>query len=83
MHIATVEQIANQLIPAISELRDTFVAKSKEYSRVVMVGAVIHARVDRSDRNMVQRRRRNAPRSCPIEGESRHPAPVAWEGLPF
>ena len=38
MHIATVEQMANELLPALTELRDTLAAKSKEYAGVVMVG---------------------------------------------
>src|SRR5882672_12510522 len=31
MHIATVEQMSNVLLPAVQELRDTFAAKSKAY----------------------------------------------------
>src|SRR5882724_4224801 len=38
MHIATVEQMSNVLLPAVQELRDTFAAKSEEYDNVVMVG---------------------------------------------
>jgi fumarate hydratase, class II len=38
MHIATVEQMSNVLLPAVRELRDTFAAKSKTYGDVVMVG---------------------------------------------
>jgi fumarate hydratase class II len=38
MHIATVEQTENVLMPAIRRLRDTLDAKSKAYSGVVMVG---------------------------------------------
>jgi fumarate hydratase, class II len=38
MHIATVEQMSNVLLPALRELRDTFAAKSKAYADVVMVG---------------------------------------------
>jgi fumarate hydratase, class II len=38
MHIATVEELDNALLPAICELRDTLDAKSKEFDRVVMVG---------------------------------------------
>ncbi len=38
MHIATVEELENVLIPAIRTLRDTLDAKSKAFSRVVMVG---------------------------------------------
>jgi len=38
MHIATVEQLDNLLIPAIRALRDTLAAKAKEYDNVVMVG---------------------------------------------
>ena len=38
MHIATVEQLENNLLPAIRELRDTLDGKSREFSGVVMVG---------------------------------------------
>ena len=38
MHIATVEELENSLAPAIRSLRDTFDAKSREFSSVVMVG---------------------------------------------
>src|SRR5437667_4790189 len=38
MHIATVEQLDNVLIPAIRELRDTLDEKAKVFSEVVMVG---------------------------------------------
>jgi fumarate hydratase, class II len=38
MHIATVEQMSNVLLPAVKELRDTLAAKAKEYDNVVMVG---------------------------------------------
>src|ERR1700730_2889099 len=38
MHIATVEELENVLTPAIRTLRDTLDAKSKAFSRVVMVG---------------------------------------------
>jgi fumarate hydratase class II len=38
MHIAAVEQMSDVLIPAVKELRDTFVQKSKAYGDVVMVG---------------------------------------------
>jgi fumarate hydratase class II len=38
MHIATVEDLENRLIPAIRGLRDTLDAKSREFSRVVLVG---------------------------------------------
>jgi fumarate hydratase class II len=38
MHIATVEELENVLMPAIRTLRDTLDAKSKAFSRVVMVG---------------------------------------------
>ena len=38
MHIAAVEQMANVLLPAVEELRDTLAAKSKAYADVVMVG---------------------------------------------
>ena len=37
MHIATVEQMSNVLLPAVRELRDTFAAKSRP-ADVVMVG---------------------------------------------
>ena len=38
MHIATVEELDNKLLPAVRQLRDTFEAKSQEFSRVVLVG---------------------------------------------
>ncbi len=38
MHIATVEQVENALLPAIRTLRDTLDAKSRAFSPVVMVG---------------------------------------------
>src|SRR5215813_6337410 len=38
MHIAAVEQTENLLIPAIRALRDTFDAKSRLFSKTVMVG---------------------------------------------
>jgi fumarate hydratase class II len=38
MHIAAVEQMSNELLPALRALRDTFTAKSKAYADVVMVG---------------------------------------------
>ena len=38
MHIATVEELENNLAPALRELRDTLDAKSREFSGVVMVG---------------------------------------------
>ena len=38
MHVATVEQMSNVLVPAAKELRDTLAAKAKEYDNVVMVG---------------------------------------------
>jgi fumarate hydratase class II len=38
MHIATVEQLEDLLIPAVTALRDTFAAKSKTYADVVMLG---------------------------------------------
>jgi fumarate hydratase class II len=38
MHIAAVEQMSNELLPALRALRDTFAAKSKAYADVVMVG---------------------------------------------
>jgi fumarate hydratase class II len=38
MHIATVEELENSLMPAIRKLRDTLDAKSREFSGVVMVG---------------------------------------------
>jgi fumarate hydratase, class II len=38
MHIAVVEQIENQLVPAVSILRDTLAAKAQAFSRVVMLG---------------------------------------------
>src|ERR1700720_4741568 len=38
MHIATVEELENVLVPAIRTLRDTLDGKSKAFSRAVMVG---------------------------------------------
>jgi fumarate hydratase, class II len=38
MHIATVEQIEDVLIPAVRTLRDTLDTKSKSFSDVVMIG---------------------------------------------
>jgi fumarate hydratase class II len=38
MHIATVEQLDDVLMPAIRTLRDTLDAKARAFSRVVMVG---------------------------------------------
>ena len=38
MHIATVEQIEDVLVPALRELRDALDAKSRAYAGVVMVG---------------------------------------------
>jgi fumarate hydratase, class II len=38
MHIATVEELENRLVPALRELRDTLDAKSRAFSRVVIVG---------------------------------------------
>ena len=38
MHIATVEQMSNVLIPAVRGLRDTLAAKSDAFDDVVMVG---------------------------------------------
>jgi fumarate hydratase class II len=38
MHIATVEQVRDVLMPAIRTLRDTLDAKSRAFSQVVMVG---------------------------------------------
>jgi fumarate hydratase class II len=38
MHVATVEELENSLIPAIRELRETLAAKSRNFSQVVMVG---------------------------------------------
>ena len=38
MHIATVEQIANELLPALRDLRNTLAGKSKAYAGIVMVG---------------------------------------------
>lgn len=37
MHIATVEQIENRMLPAVQALRDTLAAKSEAYSGIVMV----------------------------------------------
>jgi fumarate hydratase class II len=38
MHIATVEQIEDALIPAVTALRDTLAAKSAAYDSIVMIG---------------------------------------------
>ena len=38
MHIAAVEEMSNNLLPAVKELRETLAAKSKAYADVVMVG---------------------------------------------
>src|SRR5439155_357722 len=38
MHIAAVEEMLNNLLPAVKELRETLAAKSKAYADVVMVG---------------------------------------------
>jgi fumarate hydratase, class II len=38
MHIATVEQLDNVLIPAITMLRDTLDAKARAFAEIVMVG---------------------------------------------
>ncbi len=38
MHIAVVEQINQQLLPAVTKLRDTFAAKEQEYAAVVKIG---------------------------------------------
>jgi fumarate hydratase class II len=38
MHIATVEQMSNVLLPTVQALRDTFAAKSRAFADVVMVG---------------------------------------------
>ena len=38
MHIATVEAIEGELIPAVSRLRDVFAEKSRTYHDIVMVG---------------------------------------------
>ena len=38
MHIATVEEIENTLIPAVAELRDSLAAKSRAFAGIVMVG---------------------------------------------
>src|SRR5215472_12677439 len=38
MHVATVEQIENLLLPAIRALRDTFDAKASAFASIVMVG---------------------------------------------
>ncbi|WP_421657189.1 class II fumarate hydratase [Leptothermofonsia sp. ETS-13] len=38
MHIATVEQLENRLIPIITDLRNVLDAKSKAYADVIMVG---------------------------------------------
>ncbi len=38
MHIATVEELENELIPVVTDLRNVLDAKSKAYANVIMVG---------------------------------------------
>jgi fumarate hydratase class II len=38
MHIATVEQVENVLLPSVGELRDVLAAKAQAYNGVVMIG---------------------------------------------
>jgi fumarate hydratase, class II len=38
MHIATVEELENLLVPSVGELRDTLDGKSREFGHIVMVG---------------------------------------------
>jgi fumarate hydratase class II len=38
MHVATVDQIENVLLPAVTTLRDTLAAKSEAFASVVMIG---------------------------------------------
>jgi fumarate hydratase, class II len=38
MHIVTVEEIENSLIPAVGELRDVLDAKARDYRNIVMIG---------------------------------------------
>ncbi|MCX7356484.1 MAG: class II fumarate hydratase [Alphaproteobacteria bacterium] len=38
MHIATVEELDNRLLPAVKALRDTLDAKAKAFDKIVMVG---------------------------------------------
>lgn len=38
MHIATVEQLEDVLVPAVKELRDTLDAKAKQFADITMVG---------------------------------------------
>jgi fumarate hydratase class II len=38
MHVATVEQLENLLLPAVQDLRNTFDEKSRDFSSVVMIG---------------------------------------------
>src|SRR5438128_2187707 len=38
MHIAAAEEIVHQLIPSVTELRDTFAAKAKEFADIVKIG---------------------------------------------
>lgn len=38
MHIASVEQIVQRLIPAVCELRDSFQEKSKSFEKIVKIG---------------------------------------------
>ncbi len=38
MHIAAVEEIADNLLPAVARLRDTLLSKGEQYAGVIMVG---------------------------------------------
>lgn len=38
MHVAAVTEISHNLIPALTELRDAFEAKSKEFEHIIKIG---------------------------------------------
>jgi fumarate hydratase class II len=38
MHIAAVTELREQLIPALTELRDSFAAKQKEFENIIKIG---------------------------------------------
>lgn len=38
MHIAAVTELNAQLLPALTELRDTFAAKQKQFENIIKIG---------------------------------------------
>lgn len=38
MHIAAVTELREQLIPALTELRDAFAAKQKQFEKIIKIG---------------------------------------------